>query len=247
MRSKYGCSPDPRVVFACMAVLLLLSSLNSLALESETLVTLSLSFERKVVQGDSTEIVKGMAYYQDPGKVFIDVKDPVSQIMVILGNVMHIYYPAEQKAFRIIARGPIPMPLVQAILSTMKDDYGLTEMGYTLGKHESKGNVLYTYWNPPRKLKKHLGQFILGTTDDRVVYAEARDPKGKTTAKSFYRKHMELAGKFFPLEVHSDFYGGPEHVEEYVLYSDVELNVPLPEAIVNFKIPDSIPVEEVEW
>lgn len=227
--------------------LILLLVLNPVTLKYQAPDTLSLEFERKVVQSDATEVTKGTAYYQAPKRVFIEVQDPISQIMLIDGRIMLIYYPVEQKAFRIEAKGPIPMPFVQSILSVMKDDYGLTEMGYTLAKHEKKGDTLYTYWDPPRKLRKHLGEFILGTANGFLVYAETRQPKGKATAKSFYKKHTELAGKHFPLEVRSEIYDGSNVTEEYVIYSDVEANIPLPDRVVDFKLPDSISVKEVEW
>lgn len=227
--------------------LILLLIANPVAQESQKLETISLKFERKVVQTNVNEIVKGIAYYQTPGRVFIEVLDPVKQIMLINGDVMHIYYPIEKKAFRIKAQGPIPMPFVQSILSAMKDDYGLTELGYTLDKHEKKDKTLYTYWKPPDKLKKHLGIFVLGTIDGVLVYAEARKPKEKAVAKSFYSKHIELAGKQFPLEVRSEIVEGKSHTEEFVSYSDVKVNISLPEEVTNFKIPDSIPVKEVQW
>jgi outer membrane lipoprotein-sorting protein len=219
--------------------------LSPVAHGAQKLDTISLKFQRKLVQSNSTETVKGVAYYQAPHKVFIEVRDPVNQIMLINDGVMLIYYPAEKKAFRIKAKGPIPMPFIQTILSVMKDDYGLTEMGYTLAKHEKKGDTLYTYWDPPDELKKQMGKFVLGTSNGMLVYAEAR--KEKATAKSFYKKHIELAGRHFPLEVRSKVVEGRRRTEEFVSYSDVKLNIPLPDKAVNFQIPDSVPIKEVDW
>lgn len=228
-------------------VLILLLALNPMALVCGMPDTLSLKFERKVVQGSSTEVAKGIAYYQSPQRVFIEVRDPIRQIMVINGKVMLIYYPVEKKAFRIKAKCSIPMPFIQTVLSAMKGDYGLTEMGYTLAKHEAKGDMLYTYWAPPPSLKKRLGEFVLGTTNGLLAYAEARNPNGRAAVKSFYKKHTKLAGKYFPLEVHSEVYAGSYRIEEYVIYSDVEFNISLPDRVVNFELPDSISVKEVEW
>ena len=230
-----------------LALLVFLLTFGSATTGFQPPETLSLKFERKVVQGDSEDIVKGISYYQAPQKLFIDVQEPINQIMIIENDVMLIYYPVEKKAFRIKARGPIPMPFIQTILSFMKDDYGLTEMGYTLDKHETKDNTLYTYWKPPRDLKKHLGKFVLGTTKGVLVYAEARTSKDKPAVKSFYSKHTELSGRPFPLKAHSEIYNGSNRVDEYVTYSDVKLNVSLPDNVVNFKLPDTIPVKEVEW
>ena len=228
-------------------ILMLVLVLGSAVPQGQTLDTLSLGFERKVVQGDYVEIIKGIAYYQAPHKVFIKVEDPIKQIMIVDDDVMTIYYPVEKKAFRIKARGPISMPFVQTILSVTREDYGLSEMGYTLGKHEKKGDTLYTYWNPPRKLKKHVGEFILGTSDGLLIYAEARGPKGKTAAKSFYRKHKELGGRHFPLEVRSEIYSGANLTEEYVSYTNVKFHITIPDEVSSFKIPHSTPIKEVEW
>ncbi len=229
-------------------VLAMLLALNSVAYSSQEPDTIFLKFERKVVQNnDTTEVVKGIAYYQAPKKVFIEVQDPVSQIMFVDGGVMLVYYPVEKKAFRIKAKNSIPMPFIQGILSVMKDDYGLTEMGYTLMRHEKKGDTLYTYWSPPKELKEYMGTFILGTTNGVLIYAESRKLKEKATAKSFYSKHIELAGKQFPMEVRSEIVDGASRIEELVSYSDVKLNISLPDKVTSFKIPDSIPVKEVEW
>jgi len=230
-----------------VALLIFLLALNSLAFGSQAPNTLSLKFEREAIQDNYTETVKGIAYYQSPKKVFIEVQEPISQIMSIDGDVMIIYYPVEKKAFRIKSKGPIPMPFIQTILSVMKDDYGLTEMGYTFAEHERKGDTLYTYWKPPKKLKKRLGKFVLGTASGLLVSAEARDPKGKPVAKSLYSKHTKLGEKYFPLEVRSEIYTGSNRSEENVTYSDVKFDISIPAKVTSFKIPDSVKVKEVEW
>ena len=230
-----------------LAILAFILTLYTVLPVSQMPDTISLKFERKVVQNNSTEIIKGIAYYRSPQRVSIEVQQPLKQIMIVEKNVLTIYYPAENKVFRIKSKGPIPMPFIQAILSAMKDDYGLTEMGYNLTKHEKKGNVLYTYWDPPKEHKKQLGRFILGTENGLLNYAEALNPKGKTVIKSFYGKHTEFNGKHFPLEARSEIFEGSKKNEEYVTYSEVKFNVPLPKEFINFRIPDSVPVKEIEW
>lgn len=228
-------------------ILILLIALNMALPTNKLPDTISLKFERKVIQNESTEIIKGTAYYQAPHRIFLEVNHPLKQIMLVEKNVLTIYYPIEKRAFRINSKGPIPMPFVQAILSSMKDDYGLSEMGYTLEKHKKKGDMLCTFWNPPKAQKKRMGRFILGTKDGLLTYAEALDPKGKTVIKSFYKKHVEFNGKHFPLESVSEIKNGSNFSKEYVTYSDVKFNNALPDEAINFRIPDSIPVKEIEW
>ena len=228
-------------------ILTLLLILSPLAYGAEEVDTISLKFERKVVEGSSTDIVKGIAYYQAPQKMFIQVQEPVNQIMLVNGGTMLIYYPVERKAIRIKAKGPIPMPFIQTVLSVMKEDYGLTEMGYTLWKHEIKGETLYTYWKPSDDLKEHFGLFTLGTINGMLVYTETKSPKGKDSAKSFYKKHIDLAGKSFPLEIRSEIVNGSRRSETFVSYDDVKLNVSLPDEVTKFRVPDSVSIEEIEW
>lgn len=208
--------------------------------------TISLSFERKIVKEDSTEIVKGISYYKSPQRLYIEVQHPLKQIMTIENNVLTIYYPIEKKAFRIKSKGPIQMPLIQSILSAMKDDYGLSDIGYTLTKSEMKGKILYTYWDPPKKYKKQMGRFIIGIENGLLNYSEALNPKGETVIKSFYKKHIELNGKYFPLEIKSEIINGSKQTE-YITYSNVKINISLPMEVINFSIPNSVSVKEIEW
>lgn len=208
--------------------------------------TISLGFERKLVRENSTEIVKGISYYKAPQKLYIEVQQPLKQIMTIENNVLTIYYPIEKKAFRIKSKGPIQMPIIQSILSAMKDDYGLSDIGYTMTKSEMKGKTLYTYWEPPKKYKKQMGRFILGIENGLLSYSEALNPKGETIIRSSYKKHIELNGKYFPLEIQSEITDGSRQTE-YITYSNVKINISLPLEIANFNIPDSVAVKEIEW
>ena len=209
--------------------------------------TISLRFERKIIVENSTEIVKGISYYKAPQKLYIEVQHPLKQIMVIENNITTIYYPIERKAFRIKSKGPVQMPFIQSILSAMKDDYGLSDIGYTLTRSEKKGNTLYTYWDPPKEYKKQMGKLILGIENGLLNYSEALNPKGKTVIKSFYKKHMEFNGKFFPLEIQSEITESSKKTNEYVIYSDVKFNISLPQEVISFSIPNSVPIKEIEW
>ena len=211
-----------------------------------TINTLSAEFERKLVTDDSKEMVKGIIYYQ-PLKTVLEVNEPLHQIMTFADNIMTIYYPEEGKAFRIKAKNPIYIPFVQGFVQVMKEDYGLSQLGYKLTRHEPRGDTLYTYWSPPAKQKKHLGMFTLAIVKDKLVYAEAKTPDGKSAVRSFYRNYAELNNKLFPLEIYSEIYSKSGVSTESVIYSDVQFNLSLPERILNFAIPDSVSVKEIQW
>ncbi len=221
-------------------------SILLITLINESPDTIFLNFERKAIQSNSTEIIKGVAYYKSPNRLFIEVNDPIKQIMIVEKNIMTIYYPEDNKAFHIKSKKPFTMPFINSIITVIKKDYGLTELGYTLVKHEKKDSKIYTYWEPPKDKKRIMGQFIIATEDNCLVYAELKNNEGKSVAKSFYRNHIKIDGKLFPMEVRSEIMEGTNIMEEHITYSEVKFNVAIPKEILNFRIPNSVKIENVE-
>jgi outer membrane lipoprotein-sorting protein len=228
-------------------IALILFILVSGTAKAEMLNTFSAQVERTLVEHNKEEIVKGIIYYQAPNNVVVEVHTPLEQIMAITDKVMLIYYPNAKKAFRIKSKNPIPPPFIQTIIGAMKEDYGLIKQGYTFIKHEKKGDTLYTYWEPPSKQKKNLGVFILGTLSNKLVYAEAQIPDGTPAVKSFYQKHLQFGDSYIPLDISSEYYNESDIMREHIIFSDVKFNPVIPDHILEFKIPDGIPVKEVEW
>ena len=218
-----------------------------LTLSSSAQGAISGKFEREVENSHSNEITKGEFFYEGPKKMTLKVSEPVNQFMFITENIMTIYYPAENRAFRISAKEPMALPFAQFFMVAVKEDYGLEEMGYTLTKHEIKGDTLYTYWDPQPKYKKLLGVFILGETDNGVVYTEAKTPDGKPKAKSFYAKHIKHGNSYLPAEIYSEFYDELGTTKEHLRFYDLKLNIATPEWIQKFELPDSVRLKEVEW
>ncbi len=107
-------------------------SILFIALISRSPDTIVLNFERKVVQSNSSETIKGVAYYKS-NRLFIEVKEPIRQIMIIEKNILNIYYPKDNKAFRIKSKKPFAMPFINSIMTIMREDYGLTEFGLSSG------------------------------------------------------------------------------------------------------------------
>lgn len=208
--------------------------------------TLSADFEREFVERSHIEKIKGRIYYQAPAKVIIEVNDSLNQITLFTRNSLLIYYPEEARAFRIKSKGPMTLPFFEAFIGAVKEDFGLTELGYTLADYETCAETLYTWWDPPEHGKKFLGMFVLGNIGNRLVYAEAKTPQGECQVKSFFKNHIQSEGEYFPLEIYSEHCDGIK-TEEQIVYSNVEFNVSLPESLVNFVLPDSVMAKEIEW
>ncbi len=209
--------------------------------------SISGKFEREVEDSVSSQITKGEFFYEGPQKMTIKVSEPVNQLMYIDGTTMTIYYPAENTAFRISAKDPIALPFPQLFAGALEEDYGLGEMGYTLTKHEIKGDTLYTYWDPQPKYEKILGAFILGEAENRMVCTEVRGPDGATKAKSSYARHLRYGNSYLPTEIYSEYYDESGTRKERLRFDALTFEIVTPEWIQEFELPDSVTLTEVEW
>lgn len=229
---------------------LLLTYLLCTALHAAPLKTLSLDFTRELTENDKKETITGTLHYDvKAARVVVEVTEPLKQIMIVQEEVLEIYYPLENQAFRFTAKGRIPLPFVESIIQSTQSEYGLTAIGYSLDKHEIADDVLYTYWTPPEKAKDKLGAVILGSRADRLISTEVKTPDGKLAAKSYYRNHTKLGDNYIPMEVTSSLYGPESEVleHEHVVYSNPQLNPQPPPLILQFEIPKSAKVKETEW
>lgn len=209
--------------------------------------TASLSFVRRVSQQDgSVEVVKGNAYYTSPHKIYIEVESPITQIMVVNDKTLIIYYPDKEQAFRIKSKTPMDIPILQPLLLSMKDDHGLTGLGYTLRRHERKGNKLYSYWKPPKELEKKLDDFVLVTEDDVIIHAETKAKSGDFIARSYYSQHARYGNMRYPCSIKTILITDGKSTEEEIQYIDVKFNVALPNKAVNFELPEKVKIKEVE-
>lgn len=217
-------------------------------INAEQLATLSLEFTREITEQDKTEQLAGILHYDiKAARVVVEVTEPIQQIMIVKDSVLEIYYPVEKQAFRFIAEGRIPLPFIESIIQSTQAEYGLTAIGYTLGKHEIVDKILYTFWNPPEKAKEELGTVILGMSDEKLMTAEVKHPEGHLIAKSLYQNHEKIGNNFIPMKVTSSTYGTKSEIllQEHVVYSNPQTNTENP--ILSFRIPESISVKVVKW
>lgn len=210
--------------------------------------TISVEFTREYSEDNTKEIIKGKIHYQSPSKTVIKIMDPINQWMILEDKEMLIYYPDDKKAFRIISsQNPFSMPFFQAFIGVVKEDYGLTELGYTMANYETNDNSLISHWNPPKNLSKFLGKIILEFKDNKIIRMELKNTDGKTIIKSLYKNHIFHGATYFPLEISTTTYLNASFTFEKIVYRHLQFNSSLPQDIVDFKIPEDIKVKEVKW
>ena len=221
----------------------MLTSVCVHASDAVLLKTLSIDFRREVVENDKMEVSTGTAHYDaEDSRVIVEVYAPIKQIMVLKDNVLEIYYPVENRAFRFIAKARVPLPFVELLLQSIEVEYGLTAIGYSLDRHQIAQEVLYTYWTPPAKAKDKLGAVIIGSHQGRLVSVEVRTPDDQPATKSLFLNHTKLGDRHFPMEVSYSLYGENAELIEHqrIIYSNPQLNG----QPFKFEIPKSVKVKE---
>ncbi len=231
-------------------VAFLLISIFCTSLHADQLKCLSLDFARELIENEITEHTTGTLHYDaKTTRVVVEVTEPLKQIMIVKDNVLEIYYPVEQQAFRFISPGRVPLPFVESIIQSTQTEFGLSTIGYSLDKHVIVDDMLYTYWSPPEKARDKIGAVILGMRDERLLSTEVKNPKGVTIAKSQYQDHSKVGINFIPMTVTSKTYGANSEVlqHERIVYNNPQVNAERRNPILNFIIPESVPVKVVKW
>lgn len=229
--------------FALLFSILLCNGTSSF----QGLKTLQVNFERYYIEKGSEEIVKGSIYYQTPHKITVVVTNPIRQWMIFEDKQITIYYPDERKVFQIVTQYPVSLPFFQSFVGVVKEDYGLTDIGYVLSNYETKGDTLISYWTPPQKRGKVLGEFMLIYVSNKIVYVELKNSEGTVMGKSFYENHIRYGAIYFPLQVSTTRYRETDSTSEKVIYASPQFNTELPQEVKDFKIPLDAEIKEIEW
>ena len=213
---------------------------------SQTFNTINLEFKRTVTHENTKEFTQGTIYY-DGAKTTLKINKPLNQWMILEGNHILIYYPDELRAIKIKSNNPTILPFFQAFAGVVKEDYGLSALGYVIKKSEVKGDTLFTYWNPPKKVRKFLGEFILAFEKNKFIFTEARNTHGKIVVRTTYHNHFLHGATYFPLRIISTQNTNNSTTIEDVIFSNPVFDRPLPSQVVNFNIPIGTKIEVMEW
>lgn len=214
---------------------------------SQILKSIQIDFEKYFEDKNVKELIRGTVYYQASENLVISVREPVNQWMISEENKLIIYYPEKKQAFQFTTQTPASFPFFQAFLGAIKEDYGLTDMGYSLAEHEINGDTLITGWNPPKNASNELGDFTLTYVSNKITYAELRKADGSIISKSFYKNHFKYGVNYFPLEISTIRYADADSSFEKITYSNPQFNINLPEIVVNFELPPDTEIEEIRW
>ncbi len=214
---------------------------------SYSLKSLQVDFSRSVrtTTGDNTSF--GTIYYSESGLFKLKITEPLNQWLFFNGDNYEIYYPDDKKAFRFFSKLPTGLPFFETFIGVIKEDYGLSDIGYTIEKHEVRADTLFMYWKPPDYLKENFGRYLICYLENKIILASSKNAEHEVTVRSYYSDHVEFNSVYFPMTIKTVKYTRSDSTVETVNYSGEIFNQDLPENILDMKIPSDIAVKEIEW
>ncbi|MCX6137465.1 MAG: hypothetical protein NTV54_08235 [Ignavibacteriales bacterium] len=211
--------------------------------------TMSVRFERELISElGERDVSKGTIFYrQSDAELVVRVTYPISQVMVIVGKTLLLYYPDQKSALEIKSSIPLSLPFVATMVAPYRANYGLTEMGFQLSKTERRGDTLASMWNAPAKGQGVVGNFKLVEFKRRLVLAESFKPDGQIATKALFSNYRKIGNSNIALEVVTTGFKANGIEIEKLNFQDPHFNEPIPDSIMNFHIPPGTPVKHVQW
>jgi outer membrane lipoprotein-sorting protein len=175
------------------------------------------AFTKTTNKGHEAEHIEGTLYFEIDHGIVIYVTAPVRQWLVSQKNTLLIYYPDDKYAFRFPMQHTATFSFFQAFLGATSEDFGLSQLGFSLDNNTVRNDTLITVWSPPEHTTGETGAFILKHVGDRIVYAELRNADGTTVSSSCFSSHLKYKTYYFPCDIASYRYNNSD-VRAYRLH-----------------------------
>jgi hypothetical protein len=213
--------------------------------QGQEIEAIQMQFSREVQRENNTETSQGYIYYQQ-NKVIIKITEPIRQWMILEAGTMLIYYPDENEALRFNNTLQSNIPFLDFFIRIANEDFGLSDLGYHIDRNEFINDTLFTNWIPEEKYKESMGPVCLTLYDNRVVFSESKDPKGKTVIKIHFKNYRTYQSKYLPMKMTIYQYLDNGTIIENIVYSNPRINEPLSREISEFEIPETVYIEDIE-
>ncbi|MBM2815429.1 MAG: hypothetical protein HW421_2191 [Ignavibacteria bacterium] len=210
--------------------------------------TFSAEFERESLENGSLLKTKGSVYFSATS-VYIEVSEPLKQIVKIDSNLMVLYYPDEKKGLKISSEVPFTIPIISPFLSALRPDFGLQFLGFSMKDYQLIGDTLLTKWEPIKMDSELHEKFTLKTIKNRLISVVIQDKETERTIKKMLFDNHILIEKESWIPRSVTIYDGENninYIEKIILYKQM-FNKIIPDSIQNFKIPDGTDIQESKW
>jgi hypothetical protein len=192
------------------------------------------------------EVIRGNLYLLDDPAILFEVTSPLSQLMWIKRDTTDIYYPDENKFFRILSHDTLPT--TSTTVSQMMNfdfEHRLHEAGLKIVSVNMIGDTLFFHWEPKKKTLVKFPEIVTGSIGDNLVVY-----RGKGKGWSLELKladYVRLKGRRTPLFMRSKLVKGKLTRIEELRLADAATDKSLPEHLRDYPIPEDAETKVVEW
>jgi hypothetical protein len=174
---------------------------------------------------------KMVTKYENPKEILV-INDSDGQIIMydknentVIQNINYAYSTENSNFFY--------------FLNSDKRDMGLEKMGFLLNKTEFDENMLVTTWQAPLEMRQHFSGIKLVLENNKPIYMDYSDSKGKIIKKMFFSDFTDVKGKAFPKAITEINYSKKDSIVSKTTFSSIVDNVPEAMNLLNFKIPEN--------
>ncbi len=204
------------------------------------------AFERMYfAEGAATDTTRGEFYFLGEDQIYVRIHYPLNQILAIDGNETTVYYPDARRAFRLISENPAAMPIIPGLISAIRYENGMSDIGFELTNQAVNGDTIVTTWHHPEA--REVGSYELGEVEDRLAYSLFENAESSIFTRTDFKDYTDIQHISFPTIIRSLLQTSQGLSREHIKLDKLDINLSVPQEIVGFEVPSSIRVERRRW
>lgn len=176
-----------------------LAFLLYLSLGAQAFSGFGADFQRTVHTADSEEHSSGKVRFQLPHDVMIFVEDPLKQWLHYNNEYFLIHYPEQNTTYKIHKLSEVAPPFISALISAVKEDFGLSGLGFTIKSSTVDCDTLKVLWQAPEELRGRVSLVELRYLGQALVGSKSYNATNELVAANSYSRHVSHQGYQVPL------------------------------------------------
>ncbi|MCX7956767.1 MAG: DUF4292 domain-containing protein [Endomicrobia bacterium] len=188
-------------------------------------------------------LIEGKIFFYSPDLCYIKITSPILQQCIFKDDVLTIYYPEKNFAFKFLADRN----------SSIAENFSFKAISYRhvesflIKKCFKKQKVKDKIKELVYKDSKVQSVYISKISDTIINSLKLKDKKGLVLFEVFYCDYKLINGNYFPQKISLFFYDVKKksYIKEEIFYKDIKISPSNPQGISDFNIPEIANFKEV--
>ncbi len=180
---------------------------------------------RKNTKNPTTSLMLGKVSYDSKiNKVTYTIQFPKKETWVFQDSFL-FKYRNDSLISKKIAGNVNEYLMFKNILEPQGNDFGMSQLGFTLSKVEEKEEEIFTEWIPPSQYKSFVHKVNTVVKDNLLTAIVITDINNLEITKSFYEGYEVLDGIPVPTKISSHFVSSnKDEIFKSLTFRNVEVN-----------------------